>query len=586
MVPRVSTTDAGYFGRRRPAPTSLRSTRRGTVVSVDVPRHHRRNVAVGLAVTATLLAFAILLYNTIRYDADSFRGDQWFWMTNLLLPWENGQQSLWDTVTYEYEPLAHSHIPTFAVLLINARLFGLDTTVDTVIGVLSLVGVFAICRRHVGGFRASGTTALTLAAIASIVFMTLAASNLIWSLLHLQMLYITVAVAYMWSFGNYVRNPRWWWPVVMVPVAMVIGDAAGVAAVVSSLIYCAPLLLLRRIAWRDVGILAGSSAFTVLVIGNILRGQKGHGGEGPLEFAWTLITDPVEPLHSFYLALSQAFVGLHHDTTGWVLIRWDVAPIWFAFSVVLIGAAAWGLWRGGLDDRDHFPILLVIGTLFWTLGVVRSRVWFFGPELTMQQPRYAVNTTLLGIGVLLILLNKRKSFGRARGPLTAALGVIIAANLLGSLTVTVDDDPELVQDREIAALRAWVVGERENAPILGLACSQWAPCLEAGSYLWAEGLGPFRGEPPPPTWYAGFRDAVYDRYNETDDADKPALCSALANAEIDVLVEDIHDPDGLAPWLRDRATVVPADAETDAATFTQRAMDSSCLSFSLFSEQN
>ncbi len=547
--------------------------------------HHRARLTTVLAASAGVVAFGTYLFNSLRHDVDSFRGDQWFWMTNLLLPLENDRLSMFDTITFEYEPLAHSHIPTFATMVLNRRLLDLDTTVDMVIGVLSLIAVFAIAWLHVGEDRRSVLGKLTLAAIAGIVFMSLDGSNFIWSLLQFQLFYIAVGVAYMWRFGRYVERPTYWWPFVAVPVAMIVGDAAGVAAVIASAIYLVPLLLARRVNWRHGATVGVSIAGAVVIVGNLLRGQKGHGGEGPLAFAETLLTDPAEPLHSFYFALSQAFVGLHRGDAGFLLIRWDFAILWFAVGMFLVGFAAWGVRKGGIGPRDHFPIMLVIATLFWTLGVVRSRVWFFGPEATMQQPRYGANTTLLGVGVLLLLVNHRKSLvPRARAGVGGLIALVVVANLAGSISVSRDSASERQQDNEVVQLRAYIVGDRDDAPNLGLSCSDWAPCFEAGSYLWGERLGPFSGDPDDrPTWYVGFRDAVYDRFYETADETKTTLCAALANASIDVLTADITSEDGLAPWLERGGVEVPDDDVEAAATFTGRAMDSSCLAFELSS---
>lgn len=545
--------------------------------------HQRVRAIGGFAAVASVVAFGSYLYNSLRFDVDSFRGDQWFWLTNLLLPLENDRLSLFDTLTYEYEPLAHSHIPTFTTMVLNRHLLGLDTTVDMVIGVLSLIAVFAIVWRHLGESRRSSLGMLALAAVAGIVFMSLASQHFIWSLLQFQLLYIAIGVAYMWRFGRYLENPTYWWPFVAVPAAMVLGDAAGVAAVIAGAIYLVPMLLLRRVSWRHAGALGAAIFASIVVLGNLLRGQKGHGGDGPFQFAETLITDPVEPLQSFYYALSQAFVGLHHEATGFTLIRWDLAVIWFAVGMTLTGLAAWGVRRGGVDAADHFPIMLIIATLFWTLGVVRSRVWFFGPEATMQQPRYGINTTMFGIGVLLLLVNKRASLvPRARALAGGLITLIVVANLAGSLSVTTDDSGEVRQDREVAALREYIVGDRDQAPGLGLACSNWAPCFEAGSWLWGERLGPFANDPDDrPVWYLGFRDAVYDRYHETADEAKPALCAALAGAPTAVLIADITADTGLGPRLAEAGVVVPERDRAAAATFTDRAMSTECLSFNL-----
>ena len=133
--------------------------------SEDPNRWARASVVVAVGVIAFFVVTYV--YNAVRFADDLIIGDQWYWVDNVLIPYERGELGLFDALTYEYASLSHSHIPTLAVFLFSYEFFGLTLAIDRVIGVLALSGllgiVFVEANRHLGRREALLTTAVGLA---------------------------------------------------------------------------------------------------------------------------------------------------------------------------------------------------------------------------------------------------------------------------------------------------------------------------------------------------------------------------------------------------------------------------------------
>ena len=80
---------------------------------------------------------ATYAYNAVAFARNSVRGDQWVWVESVLIPYHNGDMSLFDAVKWEFDPLSHSHIPSLIVFLLSYELLDLDLTPDRVIGFIA-----------------------------------------------------------------------------------------------------------------------------------------------------------------------------------------------------------------------------------------------------------------------------------------------------------------------------------------------------------------------------------------------------------------------------------------------------------------
>jgi len=546
-------------------------------------REWRSRIAAAVPLAAAALAsLVVVLYvvNSIRHNEATLQGDQWFWVSHVLVPLEDGRMSLFDAVTFEYQSFAHSHIPTLFVFLINDAWFGLTPTIDTVVGVLSLSGVVVIAWRHLADAPPAWRR-LAVAVIAGSIFVSSDPSNFVWSLLQFQMFYVLVAVVYLERFGARVENPSARFAVFAIPGAMILGDSMGSAAVAASLIYLTLLVIARRTPWRKSVPYFATFVTALLVLKPIIGGQRQHGGGSATDFADYLVSEPADVAKAIYYALAQAVVAFHTNVSGLGIVRWSSAWFWFVATVALLVAAAVGVRRFGWQTADHFPIMLMLASLVWTGGVIRARATFWGP-VVMQQPRYAAYTAVFGVGLVLLVATKAHRL-RWGGVLVAAVLVgTLAGNTAVAIATTQDDSGERVQENQLKRLRAYVETESEAAPILGLDCSDWSSCLEGAWYLWDRKLGPFADDAEPrEPWLIPFREAVYDRYHDADAAGKIALCETVATATSEDWLQDLTDPNGLASYIEATGAEIPADSVDEAAAITGKAMRVKCASFEL-----
>ncbi|HEX6418615.1 MAG TPA: hypothetical protein VFZ77_08955, partial [Acidimicrobiales bacterium] len=358
---------------------------------------------IGIGVTAFFVC--LYVYNTIRFDRDTLSGDQWVWVSEVLIPYDHGRRSILEAITFEYGSLSHSHIPTLTVFLANSTLLQLDLTVDAIVGVLSLVGVAVVVHRH--ATRSSPLEPwLVTGAVAALVFMSSHFRNFAWSLVQFQMFYVLVAIWYLYRFGRQVENPRPIHALLVVPATLVMGDAIGVAAVLASMVYLGAMVLGRRIQWRKAVLHLVAFPVHVAILGRLLTGERSHGEQSFGQFIGLVREDPGGAVGAGVDALAGALVGFRDEPPDLLsFLSWDWSAWGALATLVLAAAAVVGVRRGGLTSHDHFPLMLVLASGIWSAGVVRSRLWLVGSE-AMQAPRYVSYTTLLGVGLILVLAAK------------------------------------------------------------------------------------------------------------------------------------------------------------------------------------
>jgi hypothetical protein len=527
----------------------------------------------------TVFFVGTYLYNTVRFDKDTLLGDQWYWVRNVLVPFEEGRLSLFNAITTEYASLSHSHIPTLIVFITNVRILDLDLTVDRLIGTVSLLAVLYIIFRHASVSQPGVDPWIVTAAASSLLFMSSSWGNFAWSLLQFQMFYILVAVWYLYRFGKQVESPTAFHALVVVPAAIVLGDAIGVAAVLSSLVYLTISMALRRTPVRKGVLHLAALPIQLFVLGALLTGTRKHG-ELPWGSFLDLVRDrPVEVAATVRDAIAGGFVGYRSNpTSGLGILGWDLAWFGFAVTLVLALAATLALVRSGIEQRDHFPLMLIGAAAIWGAGVIRSRFWLSGAG-AMRADRYAAYTTLLGLGLIVLLAGKWSILGRWRLVSGATVSIVVLLSAVGTLAVTVGDAGERAQEAELASLRDFVDGSVDVPVQRGLQCKVRTPCLEAAWFLWDRGLGPFSGRPSgAPEWVPVFRSAVYAGLRAMDPGQLRYSCSWVSRATDDNLAQVIATPGRgtIREFMDARDASLPDDAIADAVMIFRRAVHVQC----------
>ena len=532
-----------------------------------------------IGVMVTVFFVGTYLYNTVRFDKDTLRGDQWYWVRNVLIPFEEGRISFFDAITTEYANLSHSHVPTLIVFMTNARILHLDLTVDRLVGTVSLLAVLCIIFRHAAVSRPGVDPWVVTAAAASLLFISSSYVNFVWSLLRFQMFYVLVAVWYLYRFGKQVESPTAFHALAVVPAAIVLGDAIGVAAVLSSLVYLTISMVLRRTPVRKGVLHLAALPIQLFVLGALLTGTRPHG-ELPWGSFLDLVRDrPAEVAAMVRDAIAAGLVGYRDIPIGGLgILSWDLAWYGFAVTLVLTLAATLGLVRSGIEQRDHFPLMLIGATAIWSAGVIRSRFWLFGPD-AMRADRYVAYTTLLGLGLIVFLAGKWSILGRWRLVVGATVYIVVMLSAIGTLAVTVEDVGERAQEAELASLRDFVEGSIDVPVQEGAQCNVRTPCLEAAWFIWDRGLGPFSGQPSgAPEWVPMFRSAVYAGLRAMDPWQRWYGCSWLSGATDDDVAEVIATPGPgtITEFMNARDASLPGDAIADAVVIYRRAVHVEC----------
>lgn len=530
-----------------------------------------------LAASGVVFFVGLYVYNTIRFDQDVLRGDQWVWVDRVLLPLERGELSLFDAVTYEYANLSHSHIPTLAAFIFNREVLGLDLTVDAVVGVAALVATLGVILRHCRRELPPARVSCAVAVSASFLFLSSSAEQFAWSLLQFQMLYVFVAVFYLHVFARRVEGRSTVLPFVLVPATLLLGDAIGVAAVVASLLYLAGMVVRRTVPFRAAVPFAVSFVGT-LGVGLLLRGEADHGGQPLTAFLEQAVSRPGDLITGAFYAVSTSLVGLRlGDEGGLAPLSWDLAWLWFAAAVAVVGVAGAALVRVGLQRRDRFPLLLMMATGVWLAGVLRSRLWLQGPA-ALQSSRYASYLTLFGLGLTLLVIGRWSDLGRGRFLAGAVIVAAVAANGVGSVRLSMDEAGVERQDLSLVTIRSYVAGEAELPVTEGRQCKVQAPCLRAAMFLDHHDLGPFAGGPPgAPRWLWIFQEATFTGLERAEAFDRGLVCKLWSEGPTDeALVDGFLPALGIPALLRSEAVDLSPERLPRALRSFGQILDSEC----------
>ncbi len=489
----------------------------------DLPLDRRARVRIVGAGVVIAGFVATYVYNTYSWRGSLLRADQWYWVEYVLIPYQQGEMSLFEAVTFEYELLSHGHIPTLMTFLFSYEFLDLSPTPDRVIGVISLGLVLLIVFLHSRGFLRLDGALITTAVASSMLFASATPQIFAWSLLQFQLLYMLIGFAYLLSFLKWHDSHPVAHALVAVPAALLLGDAMGAAAIVASFLYLAFLAATRRTKKRALLIYYGLFLLQLLTIGAVFSGQRSHDSSSWSRFVEWAFTEPADLVRGLYYGLASVFGALSSENNALRFLSWDFAPVWFAVTIAVAALAVYLLVRAPLHRRDHFPILVILTGCVWIGGVLRTRVIPEGPE-AMQAPRLALYTAVLGVGLLLFLASKTLDQPAIRRPLLVLAAVVVLANGVGSLRLSADNQHWIARQPELRQeLRAFVTGEGDEYTD-GSRCGRRADCLEPAWFLYDNELGPFRDETAPQRWPTDLRQGVSERLDELTPDQRFALC--------------------------------------------------------------
>lgn len=534
-------------------------------------------VAVGGAVLVIAFFVAIYVVNVVAFARPSLRGDQLHWVQFVLEPYERGDMSLFEAVTFEYANLSHSHIPTLAVFLFSYEFLDLSLDLDRLIGIVALGGALGVVfhQSRVDGEGRTEEAFVVAAVAASMLFRSSSTAVFGWSLLQFQMLYVLIGLLYLRSFVAHFDSRTWWHAGVVMPLTLLLGDSVGSAVVVASLVFLVVLRVVRRVSTQVLATYVVLFGVDLAVLGALFRGQREHVAAPWSEFLSDVVTDPLPAVEALYYGLSTSFVALRTSDEAGPLLEWGFAPLWFACTLGAVALAVRLGLRTGVERHHYFPLLLAMAGGVWILGVVKARLHLAGPE-ALQTDRYAPYTALVGIALVLLLAALSRGRREVRRGLLAAVVVVVVANAAGSLELLDHDDAVAAQEREINDIRAYVADEIQDFDVRGGRCRRIS-CGSLAFFLYDAGVGPFADGIPPPTWETEIRRVVADRFADLSAEERFTTCATTATLDDAALVAFVatDSPVRLDASI-DLSGIVPADRAADAERVVVRAVRSRC----------
>ncbi len=520
---------------------------------------------------------AVYGYNLWAHSKDTVIGDQWTWVRLVLIPHEDGRLSYFDAVTSEFSVFSHSHIPTLAVLLFNSEFLDLNLNLDRIIGFLSLCGVLWIVFRHARTFLTRDGALMVTAFASSLLFLSSSPWNFAWSLIQFQLFYVLVALLYLRSFAARWSDRPWLHAALAVPATVLFGDAIGVAAIVASLLFLGILAVRRAAPLKSIVAYYGLFPVQIFLLSVVFTGERTHGNVQTMGgFLRDNLEKPGDALQGLYYAFSTVFVALRPQNDESLLLAWGWAPLWFVLAIVIGGIAFVLVIRTPLHPHEHFSIMLIMTGMIWIVGVLRARLWITGPE-GLQASHYPAYTTLIGLGLALLLASKTETVRGVRRPLAVLAAFVVLINGAGSLKILQSDRAQADQRQQLVDIYAFVDDEIQGLPGHWTYCADGS-CLRSAQFLEEHGLAAFRGQGPNRDYTVELRSLVHQPLDDAGAKESEALCRTVVRSDDDRLLEWAY---GESPLRLDAAMetsgfeVSPANA-MDADRVVLRTLRSHC----------
>lgn len=330
------------------------------------------------------------------------RGDQWVWVKNVLMPYDAGDISFWQAMTYEYQVFGHSHILQLFVFWFNSEFLSQSLRVDSFIGILSVLAIFAVFIRHLY-LRQSPLliTLFTATVLSTILFSSANSSVFGWSLLQFQYLYLLIAIIYLHQFPSLMNGK-------LIPLfsaclfVFLFGDAIGFAAIAATILYSLVLSFFDKSLWRRCLNYIAFITLTSIVLFFLFKGGRVVPHTSFLEFAGFSLKNPIDIVDGILKSSAMMFVYLRTSDTISMIGFLKTYQLGIILSSVWLIMGAYAVFKIKDKSTIAFPISLTLTGLIFAIGVLKSRIVLFGPE-TMLTGRYYQFYTLVGFGIVLLV---------------------------------------------------------------------------------------------------------------------------------------------------------------------------------------
>lgn len=358
--------------------------------------------------------------------------DEWRWMKDLLIPFEQGSINFWQYITGEYAFLSHSHYFTLLFILADYHWFGLDFSHMAYAGLVAYILTWCML---VWYYLSLHNYQLNFTGYAGLIILTLAYASPLpdfpWGLVLFEYIYYFFAIGLLCLFDLTLREKvKFETFLVAFLFSVIFTETIGLIAVLAILAWSTLGSLTKRYPWEKTGILWLS--FIVLLIVQYIILGKGIGGESSLlKSALALTNNPEILLKSFLATFAQPLADqtllsesklLGDNFRFWHL---SIGALGLVTTVICLGVYIAD--KG--SNRSQLPLLLAIfGVVAWAT-ILLSRHLEFGPYI-FDARRFTRLFTVYYISIAIALSLSTHSISRPLSILVLAIMSLFFCNAI------------------------------------------------------------------------------------------------------------------------------------------------------------
>lgn len=358
--------------------------------------------------------------------------DEWRWMKDLLIPYEQGKISFWQYITGEYAFLSHSHYFTLLFIFADYHWLGLDFSHMAYAGLVAYILTWCML---VWYYLSLHNYQLNFAGYVGLVILTLAYASPLpdfpWGLVLFEYVYYFFAIGLLCLFDLTLREKvKFETFLVAFLFSVIFTETIGLIAVLAILGWCTLGTITKRYPWERTGVLWLS--FIVLLILQYIFLGKGIGGtSSPFTSALALISNPDTLLKSLLVTFAQPLADQtllsESKLLGENFRTWHLSIGVFGLITTIVCICAYAAGKG--TNKSQLPLLLAIFGLVAWATILLSRHLEFGAYI-FDARRFTRLFTVYYISVGIALSLSSHSTGRPLSIIVLAIMSLFFCNAI------------------------------------------------------------------------------------------------------------------------------------------------------------
>ena len=386
-------------------------------------------VAIGL--------FLSTLYFVLRTANPVMRSDAWYFFDVFVRKVLNGSVTVGDLFIKRFG--ADHAQPLFKLLLVaELRLYGLDDSLQAIVGLISAAGCALLLSKIIlaerSGNRSDALRYLAASAACALLFSVQSTGVWTWPLVALGYLTTIPILLFFWSLWGAWQSQRFAWLVAATILLGVVDDDSALIVVLAAVLTITIVALsdpaLRGLrTWK---VLATTIGLTVIVrVAYSFAVREGGAPLLPLTSYLKLLasrsaSDALRwitiPLTSSLMTPAAPF-GANKDV--WAALQYIVLVVMFIAQL----AFWWSAFKAKCTRVRFFAIGLMLVSYAWVAGILLYRVSEYGTNYLFQE-RYVQLFGFNVVALLLMAISSRRPLERLAPTIRNAAGIALAASCL------------------------------------------------------------------------------------------------------------------------------------------------------------